>query len=151
MRRLSVILLVDPRGWLLLQERDSDAPLAPDVWGMVGGHVEDGEDFEPAAYRELEEETGIRLDPADGALRLWRDEQFGYSDQDEPFHYQVRVGTTALTDADIVVGEGRQIVFVDPAAIPGLARSESCAHFVTAFLASSTYAELVASTGYLRR
>ena len=151
MRRLSVILLVDPRGRLLLQERDSDAPLAPDVWGMVGGHVEDGEDFEPAAYRELEEETGIRLDPADGALRLWRDEQFGYSDQDEPFHYQVRVGTTALTDADIVVGEGRQIVFVDPAAIPGLARSESCAHFVTAFLASSTYAELVASTGYLRR
>lgn len=151
MRRLSVILLVDPRGWLLLQERDSDAPLAPDVWGMVGGHVEDGEDFEPAAYRELEEETGIRLDPADGALRLWRDEPFGYSDQDEPFHYQVRVGTTALTDADIVVGEGRQIVFVDPAAIPGLARSESCAHFVTAFLASSTYAELVASTGYLRR
>lgn len=147
MRRLSVILLVDPRGWVLLQERDSDAPLAPDVWGMVGGHVEDGEDFESAAYRELEEETGIRLDPAGGALRLWREEQFRYSDQDEPFHYQVRVAATTLTDADIVVGEGRQIVFVDPADIPGLARSESCTHFASAFLASSTYADLVASAG----
>jgi len=45
---------------------------------MVGGHVEDGEEFEPAAYRELEEETRIRLAP--GALRLWRDVQFGDSE-----------------------------------------------------------------------
>ena len=141
MRRLSVVLLVDARGWVLLQERDEHAPLAPDKWGMVGGHVEDGEDFEPAAYRELEEETGVRLD---GGLRVWREEWFQYADQDEPFHYQVRVAATTLSDADIVVGEGRQIVFVRPDEIDGLDKSESCAHFVTAFLASQTYADLVA-------
>ena len=144
MRRLSVILLVDPQGRLLLQERDEHAPLAPEKWGMVGGHVEDGEDFEPAAYRELEEETGIRLDPAgSGALRLWREEHFQYPDQDLPFHFQVWVAATTLTDADIVVGEGRQIVFVDPADVGGLDRSESFAHFTTAFLRSATYADLM--------
>src|SRR4051794_520192 len=122
MTRLSVILLVDARGWVLLQERDEHAPRAPNQWGMVGGHVEDGEDFEPAAYRELAEETGVRL--TDG-LRLWRDERFRYSDRDEPFRYQVWVAPTTLTDADIVVGEGRQIVFVAPERIPELDKSES--------------------------
>ena len=61
--RLACVLLVDPRGWLLLQERDENAPIAPDCWGMVGGHVEPGEDFEVAVYRELAEETGIVWTP----------------------------------------------------------------------------------------
>jgi 8-oxo-dGTP diphosphatase len=140
MTRFSVVLLVDPRGRVLLQERDEHAPIAPEKWGMVGGHVEDGEDFEPAAYRELEEETGIRLEP--GGLRLWRDERFAYSGADAPNHYTVWVAATRLGDADIVLGEGRQIVFVSPDEIPGLDRSESCAHFTDAFLASPEYARL---------
>jgi 8-oxo-dGTP pyrophosphatase MutT (NUDIX family) len=141
MTRLSVILLVDPRGWVLLQERDEHAPRAANQWGMVGGHVEDGEEFEPAAYRELAEETGIRLG---GGLRLWRDEHFRYSDMDRPFHYQVWVAPTTLTDADIVVGEGRQIVFVPPEQIRTLDLSESCAYFTAELLRSETYAWLVA-------
>ncbi len=52
-----------PRGRLLLQERDDGAPIDPDCWGLVGGRVEDGEDFEPAAYRELLEETGVVAEP----------------------------------------------------------------------------------------
>ncbi len=142
MRRLAVVILVDARGHVLLQERDEHAPLSPEKWGMVGGHVEDGEDFEPAAYRELEEETGVHLD---GGLRLWRDEEFGYADQDQPFHFTVWVAATSLTDAEIVVGEGRQIVFVAPEAVPGLDTSESCRHFVSGFLASQTYAALLDS------
>jgi 8-oxo-dGTP diphosphatase len=140
MTRLSVILLVDARGRLLLQERDEHAPRAANKWGMVGGHVEDGEDFEPAAYRELAEETGIRLS---SGLRLWRDEEFRYSDLDRPFHYQVWVAPSTLTDADIVVGEGRQIVFVAPERLPALEMSESCAHFTAELLASETYRSLL--------
>jgi 8-oxo-dGTP diphosphatase len=136
-----VVILVDARGHVLLQERDEHAPLSPEKWGMVGGHVEDGEDFEPAAYRELEEETGVRLG---NGLRLWRDERFRYSDQPEAFHYHVWVAPTSLTDADILVGEGRQIVFVDPERLAGLDLSESCRHFTSAFLDSTTYLELVA-------
>jgi 8-oxo-dGTP diphosphatase len=141
MTRLSVVLLVDPRGWVLLQERDEFAPRAANKWGMVGGHVEDGEEFEPAAYRELAEETGVHLT---GGLRLWRDEDFRYSDQQVPFRYQVWVAPTTLTDADIVVGEGRQIVFVAPERIPDLDKAESCAYFTAELLASETYRSLVA-------
>ena len=65
------VVLVDHRGWVLLQERDEHAPTAPEQWGLVGGHVEAGERFEDAVVRELWEET--RLRPPDGALRVWYD------------------------------------------------------------------------------
>ena len=137
--RLAVILLVDRRGWVLLQERDENAPRAANQWGMVGGHVEDGEDFEPAAYRELLEETGVALAP--GALRLWRADEFTYPDGHHG-SYQVFVAATDLTDGDIVVGEGRQIVFVDPAAVANLDLAGSSRYFVPDFLASREYAVL---------
>ncbi|MCX6395923.1 MAG: NUDIX hydrolase [Propionibacteriales bacterium] len=137
---LAVLLLVDPRGWVLLQERDEFAPRAANQWGMVGGHVEDGEDFEPAAYRELAEETGIVLAP--GALRLWRDAEYTYPDGHRG-RYQIYAAATDLTDADVVVGEGRRIVFVAPTEIPGLDLAGSSRHFVPDFVSSDLYRELV--------
>src|SRR4051794_8001097 len=133
---LAVVLLVDPRGWVLLQERDAGAPRAANQWGMVGGHVEDGEDFEPAAYRELAEETGVSLPP--GSLRLWRDAEYTYPDGHQGRYHLYAAGVD-LTDADIVLGEGRQIVFVDPAAVTGLDLAASSRHFVPDFLASDLY------------
>jgi len=137
--RIAVILLVDARGWVLLQERDSEAPRSADQWGMVGGHVEDGEDYEPAAYRELAEETGLALAP--GTLRLWRDADFTYPDG-HPGHYHVYAAPVDIADADIVVGEGRQIVFVDPVVVPTLDLAPSAGHFVPAFLGSDLYRTL---------
>jgi len=138
--RIAVALLVDDAGHVLLQERDESAPSSPNQWGMVGGHVEDGEDFDTAILREIEEETGLRLGP--GELTLWRDDTFRYDDAREPFHYHVYIGRTEATDDDIVVGEGRQIVFVAPDVVPGLDLAQSCAHFVPAFLASPEYRAL---------
>lgn len=140
MVRISVVLLVDPDGRILLQERDEAAPRAPEQWGLVGGHVEDGEDFEPAVHRELTEETGLVAPP--GALEVWYAGTFQYSDADEPFDYRVWAGATTATDRDIVVGEGRRIVFVDPADVPRLDKAESCARFVPDFLTSATYATM---------
>lgn len=140
MRRIAGLLLVDPRGWLLLQERDEHAPRAPEKWGLVGGHVEDDEDFEQAAYRELAEETGVVLAP--GQLRLWREETFTGAEED-PGTYRLYTARVDLTDDDIVLGEGRRIVFVAPRDVPRLDRSESCAHFTEAFLGSPAYRELV--------
>lgn len=137
-------LLVDDRGFLLLQERDSGAPRSPDLWGMVGGHVEDGESFEEAVYREVTEETGLVLAP--GSLELWRDAPFTYRDPDEDFHFHVYVGPSDARDADIVVGEGRQIVFVDPREVAALPKSQSCGHFVPEFLADPVYASLIPNT-----
>ena len=136
---LAVVLLVDRRGWVLMQERDAGAPRAANQWGMVGGHVEDDEEFEPAAYREVAEETGLELGP--GTLRLWRDAEFSYPDGHRG-HYHVYAGAVDVTDADIVVGEGRQIVFVDPAVIPTLDLAGSSRHFVPDFLDSDLYRSL---------
>ncbi|RZI88706.1 MAG: NUDIX domain-containing protein [Microbacterium sp.] len=138
--RLAVLLLVDRRGWVLLQERDENAPRAANQWGMVGGHVEDGEDFEPAAYRELAEETGIVL--PHGTLRLWRDDEYTYPDGHHG-RYCIYAAAVDLTDADIVVGEGRQIVFVEPSTIFGLDLAGSSRHFVVDFVTSDLYRELV--------
>lgn len=137
--RLAVVLLVDERGWILLQERDELAPRAANQWGMVGGHVEDGEEFAVAVYREVAEETGLHL--PDGSLTLWREDEFTYPDGHHG-RYQVFAARVDVTDEDIVVGEGRQIVFVDPEKVLGLDLAGSSRHFVPEFLDSGLYATL---------
>jgi 8-oxo-dGTP diphosphatase len=138
--RLSCILLVDRRGRVLLQERDEHAGVDPEKWGLVGGHVEDGEEFEPAAYRELEEETGIRLAP--GTLTLWRELTRTRPDLPEAW-FHIWYAATDLTDADIVVGEGRQIVFLDPTRLDGLDLADLTTIVVPDFIGSPEYAGLL--------
>jgi 8-oxo-dGTP pyrophosphatase MutT (NUDIX family) len=139
MVRLAVVILVDSRGHVLLQHRDEHAPRAAEQWGLVGGHVEPGEDYDSAVHRELQEETGVVTGPGD--LVLWHEAEFAYSDGHRG-SYRVYAGRVDLTDDDIVVGEGRAIVFVDPARLDALDQAESCAHFVRLFLASDTYRRL---------
>lgn len=141
MHRFASVLLVDPRGWLLLQQRDEHPVIDPERWGLPGGHVEDGEDYEPAAYRELEEETGIRLEP--GTLRLWRELQVFHEAYGTLDTTQVYVARVDLTDADIVVGEGRQIVFVEPSAARALDLTTSATTAVPDFLDSPDYRDLL--------
>lgn len=135
--RFSAIILVDPAGRILLQERDEHAPIDPELWGLVGGHVEPGEEHEPAAYRELAEETGVVAEP--GSLTLWREIEVPHSTPDPMFVY---VAATDLTDADIVVGEGRQIVFVAPDDARRLDHTRAATIVVPTFLDSDRYQEL---------
>ncbi len=139
MPRIAVVLLVDPRGHVLLQHRDEHAPRAANQWGMVGGHVEPGEDFDLAIHREILEETGIATGPGD--LVLWQETEFSYSDGHHS-SYCVYAGRVDLTDEDIVLGEGRAIVFVDPAETDALDKAESLAHFLPLFLDSDRYRQL---------
>lgn len=141
MHRFACVLLVDRRGWVLLQERDEHPVIDPEKWGLVGGHVEDGEDDEPAAYRELAEETGIA--PAPGTLRLFREIQVFHEAYGTLDTTQVWYAATDLTDDDVVVGEGRQIVFVEPGAARGKDLTASGTIVVPAFLDSPEYRELL--------
>ena len=89
-----------------------DALHDPGRWGYPGGDLEDGEDFLAAAVRELAEETGLSVeaDTLDSlGVRRFRSETCGEDDEFELF----AVRTTATGD-DLVCGEGRQVVFVDP-------------------------------------
>jgi 8-oxo-dGTP pyrophosphatase MutT (NUDIX family) len=149
-------ILVDPRGWILLQERDEHPRIDPEKWGLPGGHLDPGETFEAGAYRELEEETGVRL--AEGDLELYGefvvDHRAAYGTWDL---MQVLVAATTLTDADIECREGRRIVFVDPEEALALDLTAGAATIVPAFLSSSHYRRLAggspqrAGGGGLRR
>jgi 8-oxo-dGTP pyrophosphatase MutT (NUDIX family) len=110
-----MIGLVDPQGRLLLQERDEHAPVEPNKWCLVGGGVEEGEGPVAAARRELAEETSIVRED----LR-----SLGRHDLPCAFHgrdiVDLFTAPTTATNSDIVCGEGRQIVFVEPSVIPTL-------------------------------
>lgn len=137
----SAVVLVDPRGWVLLQERDEHAPIDPNCWGLCGGGVEEGETFEAAAYRELAEETGVRAGP--GSLKLWGEFEVSHLSGPVPGGTMALYATaTELTDSDIVCGEGRQIVFVSPQQARGLSLTGAASQILPAFLDSELYAAL---------
>ncbi len=55
----TLIFLFDDKDRVLLIEGSSHKKLWPGLYNAIGGHIERGEDVIEAAYRELEEETGI--------------------------------------------------------------------------------------------
>jgi 8-oxo-dGTP pyrophosphatase MutT (NUDIX family) len=139
-RRFGCVLLVDAAGSLLLQERDEHAPIDPDRWGMSGGHLEPGEDPEAGAYRELEEETGVRLTPGTlGHFAQFRVYHPHSASLDRTDLYVARVD---LTDADIDCREGRSIVFVPPERALSLDLTMSASQAVPAFLSSTDYRKM---------
>ena len=106
---VALVLLVDRSGAVLLQHRDGHTSVSPNQWGLPGGRIEPGETPDEAARRELLEETGLtagELDP------LWS----GPRPYEEGFPHSVTVhvfrGTTDATQDDVVLGEGRAMVFV---------------------------------------
>jgi 8-oxo-dGTP diphosphatase len=135
-RSLAVVLLVDRQGRILLQLRDEHAPNHPNVWGLPGGHIEPDEEPEPAARRELLEETGVA---APGPLPLfahamvpeWALEKFYFC------------AATDAVDADIVLGEGTAMVFCTPQELlDGRPYTPNTLEMLRHFLASTTYNEL---------
>ncbi|MBS42046.1 MAG: NUDIX hydrolase [Nocardioides sp.] len=140
MHRFSSVVLVDPRGWLLLQERDEHPVIDPECWGFPGGHVEDGEEHEAAAYRELAEESGVRLPP--GTLVEHGEVEVFHEAYDTLDRVRLYAAATDLTDDAVVVGEGRRIVFVDPATALGLPLTRGAAAALPGFVGSPLHRTL---------
>jgi 8-oxo-dGTP diphosphatase len=56
-------ILVDEQGRVLLARRTNDPGAG--LWDLLGGFVEEGEEALAALHRELEEETGLEIEPLD--------------------------------------------------------------------------------------
>lgn len=140
-RAFAGVVLVDRRGWILMQERDEHPRIDPDCWGLSGGHLEPGETPLEGALRELDEETGVRLGADDvqevGAFA--NDHRDSYGTWDRMWVYAAGVD---LADDDIDCREGRRIVFVDPATVTGLRLTKGAEGIVPAFLRSDLYASM---------
>ena len=55
----------DEAGNYLIQQRAWDREYHPGAWATTGGYMQAGEDSLPAVLREVREELGIQLSPAD--------------------------------------------------------------------------------------
>ncbi|GEA88837.1 NUDIX hydrolase [Cellulomonas cellasea] len=115
-RAARVILLDDADRVLLLRGHDLDQP-ERSWWFTVGGGIDAGEDARTAAVREVREEAGLVLDPADlvGPV-LTRSAIFDFyaehCRQDEVF-FLARVEGRELTDAATSSREGWTQVELD--------------------------------------
>lgn len=90
--RIVRIFLVRSDGKILLQQRSLDRDDNPGKWDQsVGGHVDEGEDYETAAVREVKEELGVDV------LNSMRIGKF-YIERDSPNGVLRRFQTVFLCD-----------------------------------------------------
>src|SRR6476660_1157453 len=78
---------------ILLIRRKNDP--FKDAWALPGGFVDDGEDLEDAAIRELEEETSVKIDKAEQL------KAFGKPGRD-PRHHTVSVAFFAFVPENTI-------------------------------------------------
>jgi 8-oxo-dGTP pyrophosphatase MutT (NUDIX family) len=134
--RIALALLIDSDGAVLLQLRDRDARAEPGQWSLPGGHVEDDEDYEQAARRELAEETGLALETE--FELFWQDlraDLAGCAPAVDVRVYSARCGRVS-PDA-IIIAEGQAAEFVSLADVTNRDLSPTAAAVLSHLLTGS--------------
>lgn len=123
------MILVDPRGRLLLQLRTSDALVDPGKWGIPGGKVEPGEEPLSGALRELAEETGLHV----GYAELYRHGFF------EGTEWWCFYAPWLLGEHRVQCFEGQAMLFVPAEQVPRLEFGCLLSTIVPGFVHSEMY------------
>lgn len=90
-----VVVVDAERNVLLIRARDVTAPELGEWWELPGGGLEPGESVVEAARRELWEEAGLDMAPADIAVPSWH-RMVAY-----PFHGVLRVQAESVMTAAV--------------------------------------------------
>ncbi len=141
MIHVACTFLVDRTGALLLQLRDDKAPYFPNVWGLPGGAIEEGETPQAGATRELWEETRLRPDEP---LRLFARQELPEHDRVKNYFY----GRTSARPEDVVLGEGAAMLFIPAVEVLNRPFTPGSVEMINRFLASPEYREVAGRAGY---
>lgn len=90
-RHSARVLLVDAADRVLLFQAGPADPWSAGVWFTAGGGVETGEGLRAAAVRELGEETGLLVDPAELIGPVWHREFRGHVPVSDETFFLLRV------------------------------------------------------------
>ncbi len=101
-----VVLFNSKRKEVLLQKRDSKAPVNPNIWSFFGGGSEKGENPEDCLCREIKEEIGVSVDR--NKLKFFR----SYVNQDMLSLRHVFFLDFDLKKEEMTLGEGEDFDWI---------------------------------------
>lgn len=102
-----VVLLDDDGRLLLFRTIDPTMPETGEWWELPGGGAEPGETVVDTAVREIAEETGFALAPADVGVPTWRRDSTYVRRHRRTWQHEVVVTAHVLGDAPAPAREGR--------------------------------------------
>jgi 8-oxo-dGTP diphosphatase len=111
---VAACVLLDGEGRILIAKRPPGRSLAG-LWEFPGGKVEQGESPEHALVRELAEELGIEIEPADLALLIFA--SHAYPD----FHLLMPLYLCKSWRGEATPHEGQELAWVKPAELAAYA------------------------------
>lgn len=108
MTEIVIALLVLPDGRLAFQRRDGGTKISPNKLALFGGHIEPGEQPQQAIYRELSEETSLKLLESEivpaGDYKIMHVDLGG-----EEFHYHLYRVDVADANFSVYEGSGAEV------------------------------------------
>lgn len=131
-------IVVDAEGRIVLQRRKDNQ-----LWALPGGVMEIGESITQTIVREVQEETGLAVEP-DYIVGVYSDPDhvLAYDDGEVRQEFSICFACK-VTGGKLQAGdEALEVRFFEPEAIPGLAMHPSIRHRVEDFLRSDRQAAM---------